>query len=71
MNTPPPASEQRTVITDIDIPFGRMVAVILKFMIASIPAAGCMYVISNVFGFLFAVALKHMGVHVTGLDGHH
>ena len=31
-------NEVRTVVTDVDIPFGRMVMIILKVMLASIPA---------------------------------
>lgn len=30
---------QRTVLTDIDIPFGRLVAIFIKFGLAAIPAA--------------------------------
>ena len=40
------------VITDVDIPFGRLVALILKVMIASIPA----YIIL----FIFFVVLSAM-----------
>jgi hypothetical protein len=32
-----------TVITDIDIPFGRLVMIMLKFMFASIPAVILFY----------------------------
>lgn len=38
-------SENNTTITDIRIPFGRMVAIILKWMLASIPAVILMYLI--------------------------
>ena len=37
--------EKETVITDIRIPFGRMVAIILKWMLASIPAMLLMYLV--------------------------
>ena len=43
-----------TVIRDIDIPFFRLVAIILKFMFASIPALILFYAI--LFGLLLAVA---------------
>jgi hypothetical protein len=34
-----------TTITDIDIPFGRLVVMMLKLMLASIPALLCFYAI--------------------------
>jgi len=34
-----------TTLTDIDIPFGRLVIIMLKFMLASIPAVLCFYAI--------------------------
>jgi len=36
----------RMVLTDVDVPFWRMVAIILKLMVASIPAAILFYVIT-------------------------
>jgi hypothetical protein len=46
-------ADQNTTITDIRIPFGRMVAIILKIMLASIPAIILMYII--IFGIIIAV----------------
>lgn len=37
--------EKKTVITDVQIPFGRMIIIILKWMLASIPAILLMYLI--------------------------
>ena len=37
--------QNRTTVTDIDIPFSRMVMIILKIMLASIPAILLFYVI--------------------------
>ena len=34
-----------TTITDINIPFGRIVAIIIKWMLASIPAIIILYVV--------------------------
>jgi hypothetical protein len=34
-----PAGTHRSVVTDIDIPFGRLVAIFIKFGLAAIPAA--------------------------------
>ena len=46
--------EQKTVITDIQVPFGRMIAIILKWMLASIPAIILMYLI--MFGIMLIFA---------------
>lgn len=43
-----------TVLRDIDIPFFRLVAIILKFMFASIPALIIFYAI--LFGLVLAIA---------------
>ncbi len=51
--------DQKTTITDIRIPFGRMVAIILKWMLASIPAIILMYVV------MFGIMLIFVG----GLGG--
>jgi hypothetical protein len=47
-------NKNETTITDVRIPFGRMVAIILKWMLASIPAILLMYLIMFVFMLLFA-----------------
>ena len=52
---------QNITLNDIDIPFGRMVAIILKFMLASIPAVLLLYAIMGiltliVFGFMGGAA---------------
>ncbi len=41
-----------TTITDIRIPFGRMVAIILKWMLASIPAVILLYIVMAVLSVL-------------------
>jgi hypothetical protein len=56
----------RTVITGVDIPFGDLVVLILKVMVASIPAYIvlfiCFFIVSLVFGGLFA-GLVGSGLH--------
>ena len=47
MSVQPPAAPHRVAIADIDIPFWRMVAILIKWAIAAIPAA---IVISIIFG---------------------
>jgi len=55
-----------TTITDIDISFGRMVAIILKWMLASIPAILLMYAllggIALVFALLFGGLIGGSGI---------
>ena len=50
-------NEDRTTVTDIDIPFGRMVMIILKFMLASIPALILFYLIMIPVFLLFGAGL--------------
>jgi hypothetical protein len=68
MDTYPPGPviiQPSTTITDIDIPFGRLVVIILKFMLASIPAVLVIYaIIGMVTLFIMAIfggvgALSH------------
>tara|TARA_R110002096_G_scaffold23303_3_gene74236 strand:- start:2703 stop:2969 length:267 start_codon:yes stop_codon:yes gene_type:complete len=44
-----------TTITDVRIPFGRMVAIILKWMLASIPAILLLYAVMAVISILMLV----------------
>ncbi len=50
---------ERTVITDIDIPFGRLVAIIIKWTCAAIPAAIIVWliimIIAGVIGSIFGL----------------
>lgn len=55
--------EKETVITDIQIPFGRMVTIILKWMLASIPAIILMYLV------MFAIMVVFALVFGVGLGG--
>ena len=43
---------QRTILTDIDIPFGRLIMIFIKFGLASIPAAIVVSIIFMVIGLL-------------------
>jgi len=44
------------VLRDIDIPFGRMVAILLKIMLAALPAIVLFYTIVFALALLFFVA---------------
>ena len=48
-------NENRTTVTDIDIPFGRMIIIILKLMLASIPAVLLLYAV--IFGIMLVLGL--------------
>jgi hypothetical protein len=52
MSMQPPAAPHRIAVVDIDIPFWRMVAIIIKWAFASIPAV---IIISIIFGIIGAV----------------
>ena len=52
MSVQPPAAPHRVAIADIDIPFWRMVAIILKWSFASIPAV---IIFSIIIGIVAAV----------------
>jgi hypothetical protein len=52
MSVQPPAAPHRVAIADIDIPFWRMVVIIIKWAFASIPAV---IIISIIFGIIGAV----------------
>ena len=52
MSMQPPAAPHRVTIADIQIPFWRMVAIIIKWTFASIPAV---IIISLIFGIIAAV----------------
>ncbi len=49
--------DQRVTLTDIDIPFGRMVMIILKWMLASIPAVLLLWLISGAVMLVFGAGL--------------
>ncbi len=49
--------EARITISNVDIPFGRMVAIILKWMLASIPAVIIMWMVMMAVTLIFGGAL--------------
>jgi hypothetical protein len=53
MSVQPPVAPHRIAVVDIDIPFWRMVAIIIKWAIAAIPAA---IILSIIFAILGAIA---------------
>ena len=57
-------SSDRTVITDIDIPFGRLVLIMIKFVLAAIPALIVVWLIVFAIGIaltaVFGISFMHM-----------
>jgi len=49
-----PGGRQPTIVTDIDIPFGRLIVIFIKFGLAAIPAA----IVVSIIVFLISVALS-------------
>ncbi len=73
---PTPAPPERNVLTDIDIPFGRLIVIFVKFGLAAIPAAiiiGIIWaliivVLTAIFGAgLWSTGMFHMGNSGTGI----
>ncbi len=56
---------QPVTITDVDIPFGRLVAIILKVMLASIPAILLFYAVLAAIMLAAAMAFGGLGALFT------
>lgn len=52
MSVQPPAAPHRVAIADVDIPFWRMVAIMIKWTFAAIPAV---IIVSVIFGIIGAL----------------
>ena len=52
MSVQPPAAPHRVLIADVEIPFWRMVSIIIKWTLAAIPAV---IIVSIIFGIIGAV----------------
>jgi len=65
MSDQSPVVPQRVTLANIDIPFWRIVAIILKWSIASIPAIIVYFIIlavvGTIFGGIFSAIFGHMG----------
>jgi hypothetical protein len=49
------AGLQRTTLTDIDIPFGRLIMIFIKFTLAAIPATIILMIIFMLLGFVLTM----------------
>ena len=60
----PYAPPQHVVITDIHIPFWRLVGIFVKWALAAIPATIILVIIFMVVGFVIAAILASLGLNV-------
>ena len=58
---------RKVVVTDVDISFGNMVMLLIKFAFASIPAAIIVWLFFAFMGFLFMSVLGVGGALLSGL----
>ncbi len=68
MSMQPPAAPHRVAIADVQIPFWRMVAIIIKWTFAAIPALIIVSIIFGIIGALIGGGLMTMlGTSIPGL----
>ena len=68
MSMQPPAAPHRVAIADIQIPFWRMVAIIIKWTFAAIPAVIIVSIIFGIIGALVGGGLMAiLGTSIPGL----
>jgi hypothetical protein len=67
MSVQPPTAPHRVAIADIDIPFWRMVAIILKWSFASIPAIIIFSIIIGIISAIVGGGLMAILGHVPGV----
>ena len=72
MNPPPAITTQANstgvTLTDIDIPFGRLVVIMLKAMLASIPAILILYAAMAAIAMIVFLLFGAFGLALGGLD---
>ena len=67
MSVQPPAAPHRVAIADIDIPFWRMVAIIIKWAFASIPAVIIITIIFMIIGAVVGAVVALLGVSIPSM----
>ena len=68
MSVQPPVAPHRVAIADIDIPFWRMVAIIIKWAFASIPAIIIISIIFAVLSMIVtAVVVGIFGINIPSI----
>ena len=64
MSVQPPTAPHRVAIADVDIPFWRMVAIIIKWAFASIPAIIIISIIFAIIGALLGGVVGLLGLSI-------
>ncbi len=67
MSVQPPAAPHRVAIADVDIPFWRMVAIIIKWAFASIPAVIIISIIFAIVGALLGAVVAMLGISIPSM----
>lgn len=65
MSVQPPTAPHRVSIADVEIPFWRMVAIIIKWTFAAIPAV---IIVSIIFGIIGAIVGGGIAALIGGLN---
>ena len=64
MSIQPPAAPHRIAVVDVDIPFWRMVAILIKWALAAIPATIVLMLIFMLVGAIFAAIFAGIGINL-------
>lgn len=67
MSVQPPTAPHRIAVVDLDIPFWRMVAIMIKWSLAAIPAVIIVSVVFGIIGALLGGGLLAILGHVPGV----
>jgi hypothetical protein len=67
MSVQPPAAPHRVAIADIDIPFWRMVAIMIKWSLAAIPAVIVISIIFALIGAVIGIIATMIGASIPSL----
>ena len=67
MSVQPPVAPHRIAIVDIQIPFWRMVAIIIKWAFASIPAVIIISIIFAIVGAVLGAAVGLLGLSIPSM----
>ena len=67
MSMQPPATPHRVTIADIQIPFWRMVVILIKWTLAAIPAVIIVSIIFGIIGALIGGSMMALMGHVPGV----
>jgi len=67
MSVQPPVGPHRVAIADIDIPFWRMVAIMIKWSLAAIPAVIVISIIFGIIGMIVGMVAAMIGASIPSL----